>query len=444
VLADLQRRLPQAGNGALIAAAAEARAAAAASAGDAARRVAVTTLLTEALTWNAVSFQSPPPADLVDTAANEADLDGAALRVDLAARTVADARIGALPPAAAVRAVLSLVVGLAPVAHVSLWQRAGGRLRCLSFAGTGSPSRSAREAAGRSLSAGPNGSRRGLLHVVKVPGQTDAVLVARPRRAAGAAGAAAPAFLYPAAHALAAVLDRAAEVERAAPSAELLANASERRMARIGFDLHDGPIQSLAALIGDARLLGSQVAEILSGDPRERLVRGRVGDLQARMVALEFELRCMCHSLESPAVPCRSFERVIDHEVVGFERQSGIRPSVELSGDFTQISDSQRIALLRVVQEALRNVCEHSDARAVDVRIRATASGVVALVQDDGQGFDVDATVARAVRDGRLGLIGMMERIRLLGGRCELESRPGGPSVVSVVLPRWEPAQAAA
>jgi signal transduction histidine kinase len=198
-------------------------------------------------------------------------------------------------------------------------------------------------------------------------------------------------------------------------------------------------------LIGDARLLGTQVGELLAGDPREHLVRGRVGDLQARMVALEFELRCMCHSLESPAVPCRSFERVIDHEVVAFQRQTGIRPTVELSGDFSQMSDSQRIALLRVAQEALRNVGEHSGAQAVRIRIHATAVGIEALVEDDGDGFDVEATLAQAVRDGRLGLIGMMERVRLLGGRCELRSRPGGPSSVSVVLPRWQrPAQAAA
>jgi signal transduction histidine kinase len=403
--------------------------------------VAVTTLLAEALAWNAVRFQVQPPVDVVDTAARAADLDPAVLRLDLAGRTVADARVAALPPAAAIRAILSLVHGLAPVGHVSLWQRSGGRLRCLWFAGPGSPSRSVRDAAWRSIDAPARGSRCGLLHVAPVPGRSDAVLVARPWRAAGAA---APAFLHPAAHALAPVLDRAAEVARAAPSAELLANASERRLARIGFDLHDGPVQSLAALIGDARLLRSQMAELLAGDSRERLVRGRVADLQARMVALEFELRCMCHSLESPAVPWRSFEHVISQEVIAFHRQSGISPSMKLSGDFSRMSDSQRIALLRVVQEALRNVYEHSHADAVGIRVAATAAGVEALVEDDGDGFDVDATLARAVRDGRLGLIGMMERVRLLGGRCELRSRPGGPSAVSVALPRWEPARSAA
>jgi hypothetical protein len=81
VLAELRRRLPQAASArALSAAAAEARAAAAASGAGEARRVAVTTLLAEALAWNAVRFQAQPPVDVVDTAARAADLDPAVLR----------------------------------------------------------------------------------------------------------------------------------------------------------------------------------------------------------------------------------------------------------------------------------------------------------------------------------------------------------------------------
>jgi signal transduction histidine kinase len=428
------------GRDAELATAAEAaHSAAAASTGPDAARAAVTTLLSEALALNTARCRPPFPDDLFATAARTVGVDPAALRLDLAARTLADARIAALPPATAVRGVLSLLACLAPIAYVSLWQKSDGALRCVGLAGVAGPSRNMRHAAARFFA--PGSGSHGLFSLAAVPGHDDAVLVARARSGATAA---VPAFLRDAARALAPALDRAAEIDRAAPSAELMANACERRLTRIGFDLHDGPVQSLAALIGDTRLLASQVSEFLAGDPRESLMRGRVGDLQARMVALEFELRCMSHSLEAPAVPCRSFERVVDHEVVAFQRQSGIRPSVDLSGDFSGMSDSQRIALLRVVQEALRNICEHSSARSVGICLRSTANGIEASVEDDGAGFDVDTTLAAAVRDGRLGLIGMMERVRLLGGRCELRSRPGGPSAVSVALPRWEPTQAVA
>jgi signal transduction histidine kinase len=191
-------------------------------------------------------------------------------------------------------------------------------------------------------------------------------------------------------------------------------------------------------LLGDARLFHDQVAETLAGDSCKRAVLGRVQDLKARMVALEFELRSLCHSLESPAVLRKPFERVIEQEMVSFQRLTGIRPRVHLSGRFEELSPSQRIALLRIVQEALRNVREHSSARNVTVRVCMRRNGTEATVLDDGVGFDVEAALERAIRDGRVGLVGMIERVRLLGGSCDLRSPAGGPTTLSVLLPRWQ------
>jgi NarL family two-component system sensor histidine kinase YdfH len=67
------------------------------------------------------------------------------------------------------------------------------------------------------------------------------------------------------------------------------------------------------------------------------------------------------------------------------------------------------------------------------------ADGVEAKVVDNGLGFDLESTLMRAARDGRTGLLGMNERVRLLGGQCRVESRPGGPTVVWVTLERWLP-----
>jgi signal transduction histidine kinase len=63
--------------------------------------------------------------------------------------------------------------------------------------------------------------------------------------------------------------------------------------------------------------------------------------------------------------------------------------------------------------------------------------GIRAEISDDGCGFDTESTLVRAARAGRLGLVGMHERVRMLGGRTEIVSRPGGPTVISATLPRW-------
>jgi len=58
-------------------------------------------------------------------------------------------------------------------------------------------------------------------------------------------------------------------------------------------------------------------------------------------------------------------------------------------------------------------------------------------VIDDGCGFDLESTLARAAQAGRLGLVGMQERVRMLGGLTRIESREGGPTVISATLPAW-------
>jgi signal transduction histidine kinase len=374
--------------------------------------------------------------DVVERVAERAGADPRSVAIHAAGRALGHSRVLALPPHAAIEALLEVVAVLAPVAHVSLWRRTGEEgAECVHHAGTGCPPRTTRDAARRSLGSARLGSgTRGLLQVVPVPAAA-AVLVARPCAGSRERSVA---FLRQAAAALAPALQRAYGPSSELPAAQLLASASERRVARIGFDLHDGPVQTLAALLGEARRVQCEVSRTLDGDPHKPEVMEAINNLKTLIVALEFELRTLCHSLESPTVLCKPFERVVEQEIVTLQRQTGARPAVELSGRFEELTPSQRIALLRVVQEALRNVREHSSARAVAVRIHTRHDGTRAVVENNGPGFDVPTALARAVRDGRVGLIGMMERIRLLGGTCEVQSCAKGPTTVSVSLPRWE------
>jgi signal transduction histidine kinase len=401
-----------------------------------AARAAVATLRAEVVVG--MLARGRPPArelHLVERSAERVGTDPQSLSIEVAGRAIMDARVLAVPTPAALRAVLGIVVTLAPVEHVSVWRRGeAGRLECLRHVGPGCPSRSVRDAARLALSGALGGKSRGFLQVVPVPCGRSAVLVARPHAGARERSLA---FLRPAATALGVTLDRAYRLPPELPTAQLLANASERRVARIGFDLHDGPIQTLAALMGQTRRMQTETARTLSGDPRRNAVIHDIDDLKRRIASLELELRTLCRGLESPTVLHEPFERVVEREIRCLERQTGAHSAVELSGPFEELTRSQRIALLRVVQEALRNVREHSSAGSVAVQIRARPDGTSAVVENDGPGFDVEAAFRKAIRDGRVGLIGMIERIRLLGGTCEIRSRAEGPTTVSVSLPRW-------
>ena len=121
------------------------------------------------------------------------------------------------------------------------------------------------------------------------------------------------------------------------------------------------------------------------------------------------------------------------------ERRTGIETSVTLAGAFDAMTDSQRIALLRVLQEALSNIRQHSGARTARVSLVDDGAGVRMEVEDDGHGFEQEvASPEPESRDG-IGLVGMRERMRLLGGLLELTSRPGGPTLVVASAPRWTP-----
>jgi two-component system NarL family sensor kinase len=229
--------------------------------------------------------------------------------------------------------------------------------------------------------------------------------------------------------------------EREAPIEEVLLallEAGDRRVTRLGFDLHDGPLQELLLLGEDMRVLRDQLASML-GEREARLLRGRIEDLEARSVALERGLRQISSAAGARVQIDRPLASALRELTDGFTARTGIVPSVHLENGLAVISPSQRIALLSVVREALNNIREHGrTASEVEISIRLGADGVGAEVRDDGCGFDVDAALLDAARRGRIGLAGIYERVRLLDGECVVESRPGGPTTVALKLPRWE------
>jgi signal transduction histidine kinase len=233
------------------------------------------------------------------------------------------------------------------------------------------------------------------------------------------------------------VLEKASLLERNAEREQTLVDSTERRLVRLGFDLHDGPLQDVAALTTEVKLFKRQLAGVVpDGEVNHRLL-GRVDDVEARLRAVSAELRELARSLEAPTLLKVPFGQLVRKEVAQLEQARGVRVTLDLQGDPNVLSPSQRIALLRVVEAALSNVREHSDARKVTISIAVGRAGVRAEIVDDGSGFDVEDSLLRAARDGRLGVIGMSERIRLLGGSFDLRSGPGGPTTVTVVLPRW-------
>jgi len=236
---------------------------------------------------------------------------------------------------------------------------------------------------------------------------------------------------------LSCVLERQALLESGEREAADAIAAAERRLARCGLDLHDGPLQVAAALLSDLRLFATQVESELEGGERAAILTGRVADLEARAQALEGQIRELARSAGAPAALAEPLRDLLRSEAASLAQATGADVQVEVRGPVDAATPSQRIALLRGVQEALRNTQEHARAKKVRLRVEAQPGRIVAEVRDNGRGFDVERTLARAVRDGRLGLAGIIERVGMLGGSVQVRSGRGETSV-TISLPRWE------
>jgi signal transduction histidine kinase len=220
-----------------------------------------------------------------------------------------------------------------------------------------------------------------------------------------------------------------------------LAAANERLLVRLGFDIHDGPLQQVYALAQDVRLLREQVDVLVEGEHARRL-SGRFDDLDAQLAELHLDLRDLAHSLEPRSLLQLPLPDAVARELASLERRTGMTTSFVAHGSFDDLTDSQRIALLRVLQEALSNARQHSGAREVAVTLRHEPRGVCMSVRDDGHGFEPARVRPAASGESGIGVAGMRERLRLLDGRLEIDSALGGPTVVRAILPAWAPAEA--
>jgi signal transduction histidine kinase len=349
-------------------------------------------------------------------------------------RALASAEAHELPPRLAYWFVLQLLVELGPAEAVSLWTSAtSSRIECVAAAGEAAKSRRLRVAARALLDGRESPFADPATHVRGVAvarwDRPHAALIARGRPEASARLAV---YLAEAAAALSRLFESERLFERNEDVERLIVAASERRLTRLGCDLHDGPLQDIVALADELRRARAQVASALDVDLAAR-VHGRFDDLEARLLSLDQGLREISQAIRSTHAVQRPLEEALRAEVDAVNRAGTIHAQLAIDADVSGLTASQRIVLFRVVQESLSNARRHSGATKVRVRVRSSDRYVSVTIADDGHGFDV----AAAKRSGRLGLTGILERVRLLGGDIEVQSGAGCGTRVRVTLPRW-------
>lgn len=117
-----------------------------------------------------------------------------------------------------------------------------------------------------------------------------------------------------------------------------------------------------------------------------------------------------------------------------FTERTGVRAYLKVYAGVEQLAVAKRMVLFRVAQEALTNVARHAKASRVEVSIQQVPDGMDMLISDDGKSFDV-RRLAHSRSGRHLGLLGMRERLEMVGGRFRVESAPGQGTTVAAWIP---------
>jgi len=204
-----------------------------------------------------------------------------------------------------------------------------------------------------------------------------------------------------------------------------LINAQEKERARLAQELHDGMSQQLAVLAVELQLLSRRLPS--TGVE----TRARLGELSEKTKALSSEVHRLAHALHPAKLERLGLVAAVGGFCRELEATERLRVRFSASDVPERIPRDRSLAIYRVTQEALWNVIRHSGALCAMVTLTGGDAELRLDILDDGRGFDPAGIKAPT----SLGLLGMRERVVMLGGQIRWEPRAGGGTAVRVRMP---------
>jgi PAS domain S-box-containing protein len=208
-----------------------------------------------------------------------------------------------------------------------------------------------------------------------------------------------------------------------------LINAKEAERHRIARELHDQMGQHLTALMLELKVLRD-------GMPESSPARERLRHLQEIANLIGKEVHHLALELRPTALDDFGLHTTLVNYVEAWSERSGVQVDFHSTGlDEKRLPLPIETALYRMVQEGLTNVLKHAQARRVSLILQRSSDHVLAILEDDGCGFDPEQVINSHGLRGRLGLLGMRERVALVGGTLTLESTPGKGATIFARIP---------
>ncbi len=209
-----------------------------------------------------------------------------------------------------------------------------------------------------------------------------------------------------------------------------LINSQEEERKRISQELHDDLGQALTAITLDLKIIERDLDPETSQDIRQRLVETRTiaDELDQKIGELALDLRPSLLD-DLGLLPALSWylER--------WSQRAEVKGEIESRGRKKRLPPEIETAIYRITQETLTNVAKHAEAKNVLLHLDQRAKEVILIIEDDGKGFDYDEAQNKQAPPQGLGLIGIRDRISLVGGHFEVKSKSGEGTRIMIEIP---------
>lgn len=220
------------------------------------------------------------------------------------------------------------------------------------------------------------------------------------------------------------------------PTSRRILSVVEEELNRIVLDVHDGPVQTLFAALS---VMTQLEHEIQTKAPESPTLLPKVHQVTSMIEASLKEIKSFLGTFRSPEFQRHPLYLVLESLVIQHEEWTGQRVDLTIQALPVEISLSTKIALYRILQEALSNCHRHAEVDHQRVKLWAEDDWICLQISDEGKGFEpppMDGPQATE-RHEHIGLRGMRERVGLLGGYFDLQSAVGQGTKITVKVPAY-------
>ena len=233
------------------------------------------------------------------------------------------------------------------------------------------------------------------------------------------------------------IIDQLADQISALDRANLALQDAQRRLLtelelerkRLAREIHDGVIQDLLGV-------GYQLEEIEASAKATPALAEELQDVRGNVRDLVGDLRHICSTLRPPTIDSLGLGSALQSYVHEWGKRTGIHATLNLDPNLGRLPEATELSIFRIVQEGLTNVRKHAAANVVEINLAHTSPRRLMLsIADDGRGLPAGFDLARLPAEGHYGVLGITERVALLGGRCRFQNRPEGGALIQAEIP---------